>query len=146
VPPSRSKVKEDEVPKVSPFTTIKHLSETRPYSYKDIQEAGLPYEAFLVNRSFSLTEDTVLAASLMNERSFLSPDIQATFYIHAIRPRRRFEKWPKCLVDADMTTIAGYYGMSVREAKSHAHLHTPEQLVAMQKLLDDGAKPSRFRE
>lgn len=106
----------------------------------------MPYEAFLVNRAFSLTADTVLAAALMNERSWLPADIQATFYIHAVRPRSRWEKWPKGLEDKDADTVAGYYGMSTREAKAHAKLHTKKQLTEMRKMLDDGAVPSRFRE
>ena len=127
------------------FDTIKALSATRPLTYQDLQEQNLPYEPFMVNRAFSLSDDTVLAASLMNERPHLDKDIQATFYIRALRPRRRFESWPKQLTDADVTVVAQYYGMSPREAKLHVHLHTKEQIAAMRKVVEDGAQPPRFR-
>jgi len=134
-----------ELKKSTIFDTIKAISSTRPLTYQDLQDENCPYEPFMVNRAFSLTEDTVLAASMMNERSHLDKDMQAEFYIHTLRPRRRFEKWPKNLTDADATTVAQYYGMSVREAKISSHLHTKEQVEAMRKVLEEGARPSRFR-
>ena len=78
--------------KPSIFTTIKALSETRPLTYQDIAAENLPYEPFMINRAFSLSEDTVMAAAMMNERPQLDKDVHASFYIHALRPRRRFEK------------------------------------------------------
>lgn len=127
------------------FDTIKAVSSTRPLTFQDLVQDNLPYDAFMVNRAFSLTEDTVLAAALMNERPHLDKEMQATFYIHTLRPRRRFEKWPKSLDDATAKIVAQYYGMSVREAKLSATLHTKEEIKQMQQVLDEGARPSRFR-
>lgn len=131
--------------KASIFDTIKALSATRPLTYQDLQDANCPYEPFMVNRAFSLSEDTVLAASLMNERAHLDKDTQAMFYISALRPRRRFEKWPKLLDEPELAVIAKYYGMSRREARFFAHLHTTEQIRVMQEVVSEGALPSRMR-
>lgn len=127
------------------FQTINALSATRPLTYQDLIEDNLPYEPFMINRAFSLTEDTVLAAAQMNERPYLDKDVHATYYVHALRPRRRFEKWPKLLDDPDIKIIAQYYGMSPREAKLHLHLHTKEQVNVMRQALSEGARPSRYR-
>ncbi len=130
--------------KPNAFATINAISSTRPLTYADLEEQGLPYEPFLINRAFSLCSDSVLAASLMNQHPQLSKAAQATFYIHTLRPRRRFEKWPKALDDDRATTIAKYYGMSMREAKLHVDLHTSEQYTAMAAVLKTGATPSRM--
>ena len=90
-----------EPKKPTVFDTINALSATRPLTYQDIVEENWPYEPFMINRAFSLSEDTVLAASQMNERPYLDKDVHAAYYVHALRPRRRFEKWPKLLDDAD---------------------------------------------
>lgn len=127
------------------FDTIKALSSTRPLTYQELQEGNCPYEPFMINRAFSLTEDTVMAASLINERPQLDKDMQAVFYIQTLRPRRRFEKWPKLEEDPEIQVIAQYYGISKREAKLSAHLHTKEQLSVMREVLADGALPSRIR-
>lgn len=127
------------------FDTINAVSSVRPLSYQDIQSQNLPYDAFMVNRAFSLSEDAVRAAALMNERPHLDKDMQATFYIHTLRPRRRFEKWPKGVTEEEIRLIADYYGMSPREAKLHANLHTKEQYAEMREVLEHGARPSRYR-
>lgn len=127
------------------FDAINAVSSVRPLTYQDMQSQNLPYDAFMVNRAFSLSEDAVRAAALMNERPHLDKDMQATFYIHTLRPRRRFEKWPKGLNDAEIGLIADYYGMSHREAKLHANLHTKEQYAEMREVLEHGARPSRYR-
>lgn len=127
------------------FDTVNTLSATRPLTYEDLVEQGLPYDSFMINRAFSLSEDAVLAASIMNQYAQLDKREQSAFYIHTLRPRRRFEKWPGKLSDPDTEIVARYYGMSPREAKLSANLHTKEELRAMRKVLEDGATPSRFR-
>lgn len=127
------------------FDTINAVSSARPLTYGDLLEQNLPYEPFMVNRAFSLSEDSVRLAALMNERPHLDKEMQATFYIHALRPRRRFEKWPKSLTDDTVELIAQYYGMSYREAKLHVNLHTKEQYAEMREVLKEGARPSRYR-
>lgn len=131
--------------KPGPFTTIGALSSTRPLSYKDIHEQGWPYNAYLVNRAFSMTEDTVMLAAMMNERATLHNDLQATFYIHAVRPRNRYGAWPKEQDEADLSLIADYYGMSLREARLFVGLHTVDQLAEMRRLLQHGGRlPRRY--
>jgi hypothetical protein len=127
------------------FDTIKALSGTRPLTYQDIHEQQLPYEPYLINRAFSLSEDAVRAAALMNERFHLDADMQATFYIHTLRARRRFEQWPKNAADEEARVIARYYGMSLREAKLHRNLHRKEDIAVMSRVVEDGARPSRYR-
>lgn len=127
------------------FDTIKAVSSVRPLTYEDIVAQDLEYDPLMVNRAFSLSEDAVRAAALMNERPHLDPEMQATFYIHTLRAKRRFEEWPKKLVDEELPIIAQYYGISLREAKFHKNLHTKEQITAMQEILKDGARPTRYR-
>jgi hypothetical protein len=131
--------------KKSSFEAIKALSSIRPLTYRDLVEQNLYYKPFMINRAFSLFEDAVVAASEMNQRPHLDKDVHASYYIHALRPRRRFEKWPKLLDDLDAKVIAQYYGMSMREAKLHLRLHTKEQVNMMRRVLEEGARPSRFR-
>jgi hypothetical protein len=137
--------KEPKEKKPTIFAIIGAMSATRPLTYDDLMETGATYEPFLVNRAFSLSADTVLAASLMNLRSHLDKDQQATFLIHSIRPKRRFEKWPKSLKEEDTKTIATYYGMSMREARLYGNLHTSEQISAMNAVLETNGRPSRTR-
>lgn len=125
------------------FDTINALSSRRPLTYRDLTEQNLPYEPFMINRAFSLSEDAVKAVAQLNLRPDLPKDMHAAYLVQTLRPRRRFEKWPKSLEDAETTLIAQYYGMSKKEAKLHLCLHTKEELDRMQRVIDDGARPSR---
>lgn len=127
------------------FTTIGAVSSTRPLTYKDVQERGWPMDAFMMNRAFSLSEDSVLAAHLLNQRPHLWADAHITFYVNTLRARRRFEKWPKTLKDDQIRIIAQFYGMSYREAAASYGIHSEEDIAEMRRVLDDGAQPTRWR-
>jgi len=145
-PSSTAKGKKKEAagpPKPTAFTTIRALSENRPLSYKDIRKEGWPYEAFLINRAFSLNPETIMMAAMMNERPNIDRDMHAAFYIATLRPRRRFESWPKELKDDEVKVLCDYYGMSPREARLHRGLHTVDQLTEMKRLLQDGVRFTR---
>ena len=141
-----SKEKTPKAPaKPTLFTTIAAVSSTRPLTYKDVHEREWPVDAFMMNRAFSLSEDSVLAANMLNQRPHLPADAHIAFYVNTLRARRRFEKWPKSLVDDETRTIARFYGISYREATQCHGIHTTEEVVEMQRLLDQGAQPTRLR-
>lgn len=58
------------------------------------------YVPFIINRSLSYFNDTVLFANEMNRHHSLPPKMQYDFYRHAMRPRKRFSKWAKRLMTA----------------------------------------------
>ena len=53
------------------------------------------YPAYVVNKCMSHHMDTVLFANEMNRYSFLPSRLQYDFYIHIVRPRKRFSPWGK---------------------------------------------------
>lgn len=128
--------------KEGPFGAIKLITERRPITLRDFD--NVPYDSFLTNRALSLTKDTVLVASIVNQRPEMDRDMQIAFYLSSIRPRRRYEAWPKQIEDPEIELIAAYYGMSRREAAMHRNIHTTEQCIAMQKAIDErGGRLSR---
>lgn len=142
-PKAPKEAKEKAPAKPSLFTTIRALSETRPLTYDDIVGEGWPYDTFMINRAFSLSQDTIILAAMMNERGRIDNAMHAAFYVATVRPRRRFETWPKELKDEEITLLVNYYGFSPREAKLHLGLHTEEQLTEMKHLLQDGVRFTR---
>lgn len=139
----KSEPTEDKPVKPTPFMTIRALSQTRPFKYEDAQEQGWPYEPYLINRAFSMTEDTALLAAMMNERSHICNEMHAAFYVTTVRPRARFEKWPKAAEEEEVALLCNYYGWSPREARLSVGIHTESQLTEMRELLQDGVRRSR---
>lgn len=96
------------------------------------------YKPYIVNRSLSYHQDSVLAANMMNERSGLSPEAQFSFYLSTLRPRKRISKWLKPTVSDDVHAIAEYYSCSVRHAVDLLSLHSPDQLTIIHSRLEKG--------
>ena len=53
------------------------------------------YPAYIINKCMSHHMDTVMYANEMNQYSFLDSKMQYDFYIHIVRPKRRFSPWGK---------------------------------------------------
>lgn len=97
------------------------------------------YVPFMVNRSLSFFNDTVLFANEMNRYASLPTKMQYDFYRNAIRPRRRFSKWFKALPDTkDIEVIKEHYGYSSEKAREVLPLFTASALSELHKLRDKG--------
>lgn len=96
------------------------------------------YEPFIVNRALGHHMDTVLAANSMNERNWLSPELQFMFLLNTIRPRFRKSEWLKTTVSDDVKVVAEYYGCSCRHARNLVSLHTSAQMAYIRSRLDKG--------
>ena len=59
----------------------------------DIEGSMREYKSFLVNKSFSFHQDSILAANAMNIHSHLDKKLQYDFFINILRPRKRYSKW-----------------------------------------------------
>jgi hypothetical protein len=97
------------------------------------------YVPFMVNRSLSFFNDTVLFANEMNRYASLPAKMQYDFYRNALRPRKRFSKWFKALPDTkDIEVIKEHYGYSSEKAREVLPLFTPSALAELHKLRDKG--------
>lgn len=119
--------------KVGLFDLISDLS----YSKKDLlhdKSTGAiknnvlrVYVPYMVNRAFSLDLSSILDAQLMNEAYYLNPDIQHDFYLHGLRKGKRFNKWPKTVIEDEVKIIAEEYQVNIQKAREIARTLTKEQ-------------------
>lgn len=119
--------------KVGLFDLISDVS----YNKKDLlhdERTGLVrtsvlkvYVPFMVNKALSLDLSSVLDAQLMNEAYFLSPDMQHDFYLTGLRKAKRFNKWPKSVIEDEVKMLSEEYQVSVKQAKEIARTLTKEQ-------------------
>ena len=99
------------------------------------------YVPFMVNRSMSYFQDTVLFANEMNRYASLPPRMQYDFFRNTIRPRRRFSKWFKAIPDdRDIEVIKEHYGYSSEKARQVLPLFTPAALEELHSLRDKGGR------
>jgi len=124
---------------MNPFEYVKAINNTK----KDIMVddiAEKEYNAFMVNRSLSNFQDTVLYANLMNVNHHIDARLQFDFFINTIRKKNRFSKWLKPLDYKDLDVIKEYYGYSDEKAKSVLSLLNNTQIEELKKRIYKGGR------
>ena len=125
---------------MNPFEYVTAINMTK----KDIMVDDLAekaYNPFMINRSLSYFQDTVLYANEMNVNHTIDKRLQFDFFINMIRKRKRFSKWQKSVSDSDVEVVKEYYGYSNEKARQALTLLTSDQLdVLKQKVYKGGRK------
>ena len=124
---------------MNPFEYVKAINNTK----KDIMVddvAEKEYNAFMVNRSLSNFQDTILYANLMNVNHHIDARLQFDFFINTIRKKNRFSKWLKPLDYKDLDVIKEYYGYSDEKAKSVLSLLDNKQIEELKKRIYKGGR------
>ena len=98
------------------------------------------YTSYVINKCMSHHMDTVMYANEMNQYSNISKKMQYDFYIHIVRPRRRFSPWGKKQKIADLDLVKRYYGYSTDKAIQALRILSPNQIDYIKDKLNKGGK------
>ena len=109
----------------------KNLMEEDPLTEKE-------YPPFVINRSLSYFEDTILHANEVNLRGHLDNRLQNDYLLNSIRKKKRFSRWLKPDKNDDVDAIKEYYSCSYRKAHEIANVLTGEQLSLIHKCMKRG--------
>ena len=113
------------------------------YSKKNIMVddiAEKQYNPFMVNRTLSYFNDTVLMANEMNLNHHLDNRLQFDFFINIIRKKKRFSKWNKPETVSDVEVVKQYYGYSNEKARQVLTLLTSKQIDELKKKVFKGGR------
>lgn len=104
----------------------------------DIAEKA--YNPFIVNRSMSYFNDTVLYANEMNINHHIDHRLQFDFFINMVRKKKRFSKFMKPETVSDVEVVKEYYGYSNEKAKQALTLLTSDQINELKKKVYKGGR------
>lgn len=124
---------------MNPFDFVNAIN----YDKQDIMVddiAEKQYVPFMVNRSLSYFQDTVLMANEMNLNAHLDNRLQFDFFINIVRKRKRFSKWFKPETQSDVEVVKTYYGYSNEKARQVLSLLTKDQIEALKKKVNKGGR------
>lgn len=126
----------------SPFDYVKAIN-----SHKDIireddipERAEADYVPFLANKAFSFHLDTIFYANEANLNTNIPKQMQFDYYLHSIRPAKRFG-WVKKTVDDSISVIQEYFKCSHRDAVMYRRILTDDQLKMIQEKNNKGGSP-----
>lgn len=129
----------DEVqpePKFDLFTFINDISFGKKNLFNE--ETEPKYEPYMVNKALSLSVDSVIDANDMNLYYDLPKRMQHDYLINSIRPRKRFEKWPKADKNDDIAVIKEYYKYNDAKARSALSILGKKQIAIIKEKLEKG--------
>lgn len=107
----------------------------------DMDEPQYIKQRFLINRSLSMSPDTIMYANDMNEHYDLDGMLQYDYLINSIRKKKRYNKWAKAnKTSPRVEIIKEYYGYSEQHAVEVLPLMSKEHLDFMKGKLDKGGK------
>ncbi len=124
---------------MNPFEYVKAINTSK----KDIMVDDLAekeYPAFLVNRSLSYFQDTILYANEMNIHHNIDSRLQFDFFINIIKKKNRFSKWLKPTEIDNIEIIKEYYGYSNEKAKSVLALFGKNEIDALRQRIYKGGR------
>ncbi len=124
---------------MNPFEYLNAINMTKQdIMIDDIAEKG--YNSFIVNRSLSYFNDTVLYANEMNVNHHIDNRLQFDFFINIVRKKKRFSKFMKPETVSDVEAVKEYYGYSNEKAKSALTLLTSDQINELKKKVYKGGR------
>ena len=96
------------------------------------------YEPFVINRSLSYFEDTVMLANEMNINHHIDSRLQYDFLINTIRKRKRFSKWAKPDNSDVITAIMEYYKYSEEKVKAVLPMLGDNEIIRIKETVSKG--------
>jgi len=123
---------------MGPFDFVNAVSKTKKDLISDDPATEKQYVPFVVNRSLSLFVDCILYANQLNQYPTLDHKLQFDYLLNTLRPRTRFQKWPKKANDQDVALVEQYYKYSRDKAKIAVRILTRDQLDEIKTKLKQG--------
>jgi len=124
---------------MNPFEYVNAINITKQdIMVDDLAEKS--YNSYMVNRSLSYFNDTVLMANEMNINHHLDNRMKFDFLINMVRKKKRFSKWIKPETVSDVEVVKEYYGYSNEKAKHALSLLTSDQINELKKKVFKGGR------
>jgi len=103
------------------------------------------YSSFMVNRALSYHADGIYYANEMNLRHSVDAKLATAFFINTLRKRKRFSKWAKPELDADLRVVMEYHSYGRPKAMEAMRILSREQIDAMEASLERGGQDGQGR-
>jgi len=124
---------------MNPFEYVNSINYTKK-NIMDSPEKEKGYNPFMINRSLSYFNDTVILANEINKYHHLDGRLQYSFLINIVRKRKRFSKWNKPQKHNDIDVVKQYYGYSNEKAEQVLPLLSQPQLLELRKKVNKGGR------
>lgn len=127
-----------EVEKITPFTFMTSVSETKQNLLNDNEEIIKEYNSYIINRGFGYFLDTILYANELNIHNSMPKEAQYMYYLASLRKRKRYSKWHKLERNPDLDLVQKIYNCRTEIAKQYLKLLSKDNLDKLREISDVG--------
>lgn len=114
---------------MNPFDILNSINFTKKdLTKEDLSLFNKSYNAFIINRSLSYSNDSVFFANEMNLNAHLPADMQYQFLKTTLRQKKRFAKFIKKEKEEYLDHIKKYYNYSNSKAREVLSLLSVDEL------------------
>jgi hypothetical protein len=110
------------------------MAETTPFSFvnavndgKDIEVTN-EYSKYLMNRNFSMFQDTIHIANQANSMNSINDEMHFKFYRNLVSRRKRFCRWPKSHDSEIIKLVSDYLDFSMDKTLEALNILTDIQI------------------
>mgnify|MGYP000364806100 CR=1 FL=1 len=121
-----------------PFDFVNAINSSKKHLMRGTSNDELAekiYNPYLTNKSLSYFPDTIELANWMNLNHHLDHVLQFEFYLNSVRKRKRYSKWHKKDVSADLDAVSEYFGYSLSKAEDALKVLTDEQVQTIKEII-----------
>lgn len=118
--------------KVGSFDLLKNINYTK--EWVDVEDRGIDYSKFLINRTLSYGRDTIMYANEMNRLPNIDDQMHFDYFINILRKSKRFNKGFDRKKDDLIKVIMNYYNYTYQKANEIMPLLSDEQIETMKNL------------
>lgn len=144
----KEKVKDSKEPKAPKPLNFFDVLNAINFTKKDIlrdenvdeKERNKAYVPYMINKGLSFFVDTILYANEMNMAGHLPDVMQQDYYLHSIRPRKRFSQWFKPENSENVNAVSEFFGYSHDKAVQALSLLSEEDVNNIKIKLEKGGK------
>jgi hypothetical protein len=110
----------------------------------EMDESQYASQKFLINRSLSMSPDTVMYSNDMNYHYDLDSIIQYDYFINSLRKKKRYNKWAKAgKTSSNIDIIKRYYNYNEQRALEVLSLLSDEHFDFIKSKMDKGGTDGR---
>jgi len=122
------------------FDFLNDINSDKKNILRQDSDAEKDFNPFIINRGLSMNVETLMYAQEMNLRSGMTKQMVYDFYIHSIRPSKRYSKWAKDETNEDVAIVQRYYQVNRDKAADMVKLLTSEQLNEIKDKMSTGGR------
>ena len=119
-------IKNEKPKKISSFELLKNINFTK--EWVDVEDRGVDYVPFLVNRTLSYGRDTIMFAHEMNCLPNVDKQFNFDYFINILRKSKRFNKGFDRSKDEVIRLIMDYYDYTYQKSVEILPILTNEQI------------------